>query len=108
VSSNIEDADNVGVIERGCGASFAKESLEREFVIFTFAGRKDFNRDLTVQFHMLAQIHSAHSAATKNIQHRVLTNAEAFVPPGEQLRALELRDEAGLHKYGGRFSRVFR
>ena len=69
--SNIVNRADVGVIERGCGACFPAESLDRLRVQRNVI-RKEFQSNIAAQARVRGFVDHAHSSATQFFQNGVV------------------------------------
>src|SRR5262245_25878316 len=77
------DRQNVGMIQRGCGARFLIEALDTGFVCDIW--RQNLYRDLTMQFEVISQINDAHTTAADGRDDAIATERFAGAPFSRKL-----------------------
>ncbi len=76
--SNIVNGANVGVIERGCSARFAAESLDRLRIMGDIVG-KEFQRDVAAKPRVFSFVDYTHSSAPKFFEDAIVGDGAAYV-----------------------------
>ena len=83
VAGDVEDAHDVGVVERCDRAGLALKAHAREFLIFVLTRHQYLDGDFAMKRDVFRQVHRPHAAAAEHVLHRVRPDAKSLVAPGQ-------------------------